>query len=471
MNIKLILNLILLLSFSLIQLQAKITVSSVLSDHMVLQRNSEVKIWGKANPNQKLTVWSEWNKQKVTTTVNADGTWLVKINTTNAGGPYQINILSGNDKVFIKDILLGEVWLCSGQSNMDMRMIGMTDSPINGSTEASLTADNSQIRMFTVARKTASVPLDSCSGSWKVASAESFWDFSAVGYYFAKKLQAKLNVPVGIVNSSWGGSRVEAWITNEVISKREDAYKQTTNEKTAQHHRASNLYNGMIAPISNYKFKGILWYQGESNLVNYYDYALLMSDMVKHWRTVFETPQMSFYYVQIAPYKYPGNKPTAAALLREAQEKAMSLIPNSGMVATIDIGDENNIHPAEKDLIAQRLYMWALSETYGVKGLPYKSPTYKSMTVKDNVASLSFDNSIKGFHTAGKVVDCFEIAGADSIFHPATVAIKNGQLHVQSDKVSAPIAVRYSFKNFMATNGFVYNTAGLPLLPFRTDKW
>jgi len=466
-----IFNLILFSVLILNQLFAKITVATVVSDHMVLQRNSEVKIWGKANANQKISVWAEWNKLKVTTTVDSDGNWLVKLKTTNAGGPYRINIISGRDKVFINDILLGEVWLCSGQSNMDMRMSGMTDSPINGSTEASLTADNSQIRMFTVARKTASSPLDSCGGSWKVATAETFWDFSAVGYFFAKKLQAKLNVPVGIVNSSWGGSRIEAWISNEVISKREDAYKQTTNEKTAQHHRASNLYNGMIAPISNYKFKGILWYQGESNIGNYYDYALLMSDMVQQWRTVFDTPKMAVYYVQIAPYKYPGNKPTAAAYLREAQEKAMSLIPNSGMVTTIDIGDENNIHPAEKNVIAQRLFLWALSETYSVKGLPYKSPTYKSMTVKDNVASLSFDHSVRGFHTAGKVVDCFEIAGADSVFYPASIAIKYGQIHVQSEKVSNPIAVRYSFKNFMASNGLVFNTAGLPLMPFRTDKW
>ena len=470
MNTKKI-KLIIVLMLCVIATQAKISVASILTDHMVLQRNSEVKIWGMANANQKITVQAEWNNQKVSTIANSDGKWIVKIATSNAGGPYRVDVMSGNEKLTIKDVLLGEVWLCSGQSNMDMRMSGMTDSPINGSTDAFLAADNSQIRMFNVARKTALTPLDSCTGSWKVASSETVWDYSAVGYFFAKKLQAHFNVPVGIVNSSWGGSRIEAWIANDVIVKQTGAYKQTTTSQTAVHHRASNLYNGMIAPIVNFKFKGALWYQGESNLGNYYDYAALMADMVKNWRADFETPNLSFYYVQIAPYKYPNNKPTDAAFLREAQERALKLIPNSAIVSTIDIGEENNIHPAEKKLISDRLFLCALSETYNVKGLPYKSPSYKSMSVKDNVATLSFDHNVKGFHTAGKQVDCFEVAGADSVFYPATVSVKNGQLLVQSDKVMQAVAVRYAFKNYMDTRGFIFNTTGLPLLPFRTDSW
>ena len=463
--------LIVLLVFSISFLNAKIKVATILGDNMVLQRNSEVKIWGKADPNQKLNIVIGWNKSKITTLANEKGEWLVKTQTSEAGGPYSISITSGKEKILLQNILLGEVWLCSGQSNMEMPVYGMGDSPINGSTDALIQAANNNIRLFTVSKTSMEEPQDSCKGSWSVATAESVSRFSSVGYFFARELQQSLSVPVGIICSSWGGSRIEAWMKNDVITGFNDAFKQTTQEKTPQHHRASRLYNGMISPLLNYNIKGALWYQGESNIGNYQDYAALQAAMVKSWRADFGVGEFPFYFVQIAPYWYNNSSAINSALQREAQYNAMILTPNSGMVTTVDIGEERNIHPAEKALISKRLTMWALSETYNIKGLPYKSPVYKKVEIKDSVAILSFDNIVNGLTTFGKEVNGFEIAGQDSIFYPAKLMIAQKQARVYSPKVKEPVAVRYNFRNFMGSEGFLYNTAGLPVMPFRTDNW
>ena len=464
----LIISLILSFSFGL---QAKIKVASLLTDNMVLQRNSEVKLWGKADPNQKLNIQVDWNNDKITTVANEKGEWLVKVKTTEAGGPYSLSIISGKEKVLLQNILLGEVWLCSGQSNMEIPVIGYGDQPVNGSTDALLTAGNNNLRLYTVGKLSIATPQDTCKGSWSVATAESVSKFSAVGYFFARILQQSLNIPVGIITSNWGGSRIEAWMKNDVITGFADAYKQTIQEKMQPNQRASKLYNGMIAPIVNYNIKGAIWYQGESNIINYQDYTALQEAMVKSWRTDFGVGDFPFYFVQIAPHIYGNSKANNSAFQREAQYNSMALIPNSGMVATVDIGEEKCIHPAEKLTISKRLALWALSETYNVKGLPYKSPAYKSMQVKDSVVVISFENATNGLTTFGKTVECFEVAGLDSIFYPAKLNINQKQARVYSPKVKVPVAVRYNFCNFSPTNGFLYNTAGLPVLPFRTDNW
>ncbi len=463
--------LISLLIFLLSSLSAKIQVTSLLGDNMVLQRNSEVKLWGKADPNQKLNLTIGWNKEKITTVANEKGEWLLRVKTTEAGGPYTVTVTSGKEKVLLQNILLGEVWLCSGQSNMEMPIAGFGDSPINGSTDALLSASNNNIRLFSLPRTTMATPQDTCKGSWVVASAESVARFSAVGYFFARQLQQSLNVPVGMICSSFGGSRIESWMKNDVIIGFAEAYKLTTNDKIPAHHQASKLYNGMISPLLNYSIKGALWYQGEANVGNYQDYPALQAAMVKNWRADFGLGEFPFYFVQIAPCWYGNPNANNSALQREAQQKAMSLIPNSGMVTTVDFGEERNIHPAEKATVAKRLALWALSETYKMKGLPYKSPVYKSMEVKDSVAVLSFDNVVNGLTTFGKTVDCFEVAGQDSIFYPAKLTITQKQARVYSPKVKVPVAVRYHFRNFVSTSGFLYNTAGLPVMPFRTDNW
>jgi sialate O-acetylesterase len=457
--------------FACLMGQSQIKVASVLGDNMVLQRNAVVKIWGKAKPEEKLTVKADWVAGQVNTSCDSKGEWMVKLKTMEAGGPHSITITSSKEKVVLNNILFGEVWLCSGQSNMEMPMTGFGDSPINGSNDFLLDADNDNIRLFKVARAVSAVPVDTCTGKWSVASAETASGFSAVGYLYARLLQQKLKVPVGVICSSWGGSAIEAWMSHETILPFTEAYKRTTQEKSAINQRASNLYNGMISPLINFAIKGAIWYQGESNIGNYKEYAALQACMVANWRKDFGMGEFPFYFVQIAPYWYNNSKANNSALQRDEQLKAISQIPNSGMACTLDIGEEKNIHPAEKFTVAKRLALWAFTETYGIKGIQYKSPSFTKMDVKDTLAILSFDNVALGLSTYGKEVNCFEIAGADSVFYPANLAIKAKQANVWSVKVKIPVAVRYGFSNFPITTGYLYNTAGLPVPSFRTDNW
>lgn len=463
------------LLFSFLMVKAQIKVANILTDNMVLQRNTEVKIWGKAKPGEKLNVITSWNQVKTGATCNEKGDWIAKVKTTEAGGPFTITVSSGKEKVILNNVLLGEVWLCSGQSNMDMPIRGYADQLINGSNDILVDADNGNIRLFTLnytARDTPQDTLVSKYGKWKMASAESVSEFSALAYLYAKQLQQKLKVPIGVITSAWGGSRVEAWMSKETMANFPEALKLTSDEKLNSQYRASMLYNGMIAPILNYGIKGAIWYQGEANITNYNDYAALLSAMVGNWRKDFGQGDFPFYYVQIAPYFYNNSKATNSALLRDEQLKAMSLIPNSGMVSTIDIGEEKVIHPAEKLTVAKRLTYWAFSETYGIKGINFKSPTYKSMSSKDTVAIIEFDNVLNGLNSFGKEVESFEIAGADKIFYPAKMwTNRKNQVLVSSPKVKVPVAVRYGFCNFPQTKGFLYNTAGLPVPSFRTDDW
>lgn len=454
-------------------LQAEITVASVLGNSMVLQRNTEVKLWGKTNPGESLVVVTGWNRLKTKTVANDKGEWLVKVMTAEAGGPYTITIASKNDKKIIDDVLLGEVWLCSGQSNMEEPIKGYPNQPINGSSEFLMDADNNNIRLFKVLKNLVAAPQDSCGGSWKIASAESVAEFSAIGYLYAKLLQQKLQVPVGIICSSFGGSSIEAWMNDESIAEFPEVLKNATQEMIKPHHRASYLYNGMIAPVTNYSIRGVLWYQGEANINNYNEYPFLQASMVESWRKIFGNGQFPFYYVQIAPYAYGNSKSIRSALQRDAQFKSLSLIPNSGMVSTIDVGNEFEIHPPEKFTVAKRLFALALSNTYGYKGIPNKSPSFKSILIKDSAAVVSFYDAPLGLTSYGKSVDCFEIAGEDRVFYPAKMKLISYTegIQVWSPDVKNPVAVRYGYCNYPKTEGYLYNTAGLPVLSFRTDNW
>jgi len=469
MNSKIIiLGIFLISAFSL---SAKIKVASVLGDNMVLQRNTEVKIWGTADPNQKLTITTSWNKTKLSTTANDKGEWLVKAKTTEAGGPFTITFAAGKEKVQLQNILLGEVWLCSGQSNMQMSLLGYNDQPINGSNETILEANNCQLRLFTVKLSAQSSPQDTCVGKWEISSPKTAGNFSAVGYYFASKLQKVLKVPVGVINSSWGGSRIEAWIDAETMQKFPESLASTTKEKTPQHHRAANLYNAMIYPLKNLSIKGAIWYQGESNRGEYQYYAGLQKAMVAKWKSDFELKELPFYFVQIAPFWYNNSKDILSGKFYDEQLKSSLEIPNAGMVTTVDVGEEFCIHPAEKEILGQRLSYWALSETYKMEGIAYKNPIYKSVAVKDSALVLSFDNLVNGLTSYGKELTNFEIAGDDKVFYPAVAKIKSKQLTLTAPEVKKPVAAHYAYINYPSGKGFLYNTAGLPVLPFRTDNW
>jgi len=469
MNSKIIILGIFLIS--VFSLNAKIKIASVLGDNMVLQRNTEVKLWGTAEPNQKLTIATSWNKAKISTTANDKGEWLVKAKTTEAGGPFTVSIAAGKEKVQLQNILLGEVWLCSGQSNMEMPMLGFNDQPINGSNEAIANAANCQIRLFSVKRASMATPQDTCVGQWAVANPKSVGTFSAVGYYFANQLQKALKVPVGVINSSWGGSRIEAWIDAETMQKFPESLKSTTQPKTNPNHRAAHLYNGMIAPIKNLSIKGAIWYQGESNRGEYQYYAGLKKAMIDKWKSDFELSVLPFYFVQIAPYWYNNSKDILSGKFYDEQLKASLQIPNTGMVPTVDFGEEFCIHPAEKAVVGKRLSYWALSETYKVEGIAYKNPIYKSVAAKDSSLVVSFDNLVNGLTSYGKELTNFEIAGDDKVFYPAVAKIKSRQVILTAPEVTKPVAARYCYINYPAGKGFLFNTAGLPALPFRTDNW
>lgn len=464
--------LIIILIISVFSANAQLKVASILGNNMVLQRNSEVKIWGKAEPKMSLKINVSWNKTTITAVANEKGDWITKVKTSEAGGPYTISIESKKEKIQLENILLGEVWLCSGQSNMEMPVLGFPYQPIIGSAEALLQADNQNLRLFTVKKAPMATPQDSCSGNWEVANAESVGKFSAVGYFYARILQQKLNIPVGIICSSVGGTPIEAWMSSKSLDNFPESFKKFTPE-TREQNRPTHLYNGMINPIINYTIKGAIWYQGEANRNNYKSYADLFKTMVSSWRTDFGVGDFPFYYVQIAPYAYGDSKAPLSGYMRDEQLKAMSIIPNSGMVCTLDLGNELWIHPAEKETVAKRLATWSLSETYNFNGLPYKSPTYKSFEVKDSIVTISFDNAELGVTSFDKNVDCFEVAGEDKIFYPAKmIKMTNDfrKIQVISDKVKNPVAVRYAFSNFPKTEGYLFSTTGLPVPSFRTDE-
>jgi len=452
-------------------MSANIKIASILGDNMVLQRNTEIVIRGTADVKQKIKISTGWSKKITTIQANEKGEWIAKVAATDAGGPYSMRISSGKESLVFSNIMLGEVWICSGQSNMEMPVAGYPDQPVNGSNETLVNSDNNNIRLFTVERASKPTPQDNCGGKWEIANAESVAKFSATGYYFGAHLQKVLKVPVGLICSSWGGSRIEAWIDSANIIKHPESYKITTKERSAPHQHASYLYNGMIAALKNYSIRGVIWYQGESNRVEYQYYAELMKALADSWKVTFNLNELPFYFVQIAPHWYKNQNDILSGKFYDEQFKAEKLIPNASMVATVDTGDEYCVHPADKETVGARLSYCALAETYNIKGISYKNPCFKSMVVKDSSIIVSFDNIAMGLTSFGREITNVEIAGEDQHFFPAKALIKNQQLIVTSGCIKNPVSVRYCYRNYMPGKGFIYNTAGLPVLPFRTDSW
>lgn len=451
---------------------------------MVLQRNSKVNLWGEAVPNMKVTVIPSWNKKKYTTIADKDGMWKLQVETTVAGGPYCIEFSDG-EKLNLQNILLGEVWICSGQSNMEMPVSGFYGQPCEGASNTILEAyQYSEIRLFTVERNSVSEPQKDCKGGeWLNSNPESVASFSAVGYYFGKWLNKMLGVPIGLITTNWGGSNIETWMTPESINAIDSINKVVAFSGENDNSKVAALYNGMVAPITNFTAKGFIWYQGESNLKNYYDYKKLQIAIVKLWREKWGNQLMPFYITQLAPYSYGGNNYRVLPLMIEAQYQAMKEISYCGIAATTDLGHSFCIHPPKKQEMGQRLAFLALNKDYGVKGLPADAPTYKSMEVINQRGILSFNNlsernegpnvpnSLCEFDLSQVVaMKGFEIAGDDKIFYPAKARLISwNKIEVYAEEVPLPVAVRYAFHNFEEVN--VSTTYGQPLVPFRTDKW
>ncbi|WP_207535165.1 sialate O-acetylesterase [Desertivirga arenae] len=456
--------------------RADVKPGSLFTDNMVLQQKAIVPIWGWTDAGKKVKVSTSWNGKNYSSTADASGKWLVKVETPVAGGPYDITISDGK-ALKLNNVLIGEVWILGGQSNMEMPMKGFKGQPVLNSNDAILHSRNNKIRVYTVPRSSITEKQTNSKPSvWKVAEPESVSNFSATGYYFGRLLNEMLDVPVGLINVNYSGSSIEAWMSPENLNQfpeikipvKGDTIKAVSRTPTT-------LYNGMLYPITGYGIKGGIYYQGESNYERPDRYEEMFPALVKEWRQLWGQGDFPFYYVQIAPYNYeqlpPFNKGGKfnSAYLRDAQRKALAKIPNSGMAVVLDIGEENNIHPANKEAGGKRLALLALANTYGLKGFGSASPMYKSLTIKGNEATISFDNVPNGLTSFGKELSTFEIAGANKVFYPAKAKINGSSVTLTSVNVKEPVAVRYAFKDFVV--GDLFNTEGLPASSFRTDDW
>jgi len=462
-------------SFLCSGIKAEVKLPAIFTDNMVLQQQSEVAIWGWAKSGSNIQIIPSWDKKKYTTKADASGKWKTKITTPAAGGPYEITFSDGAVKK-LNNVLIGEVWLCSGQSNMEMPMKGFRGQPVAGSNEVILRSKNKNIRLFTVQRASNIEPQEDCKGQWQEASPETVAEFSATSYYFGRLLNEILGVPVGLIHSSWGGSCIQTWMSKNTSPPYENVKIPVKGDSIKVPNRTPTmLFNAMINPIIGFGIKGCIWYQGESNYKEAFRYKKMFATMVNEWRTVWGVGEFPFYYAQIAPYNYASLTPKEnnpdwnSAYTREAQLKALDTIPNSGMAVLMDIGEEKSIHPVNKETGGKRLAYWALAKTYGIKGFGYASPTYKEMAVKDSTIVLSFDNAPNGLTSFGKELNCFEIAGADKIFHPAKAVLRQKSVVVYSPGVRNPVALRYAFRDFIM--GDLFGTEGLPVSSFRTDEW
>ncbi len=461
----------------IIQTQAAIKLPALFSDNMMLQQQTEAPIWGWADKNQTIKIKTSWNAKTYEVKADSSGKWKTAVSTPVAGGPYSIEFTEGKEKVVVKNILIGEVWLCSGQSNMEMPLKGFQGQPVLNGNETIVHSTNKNIRFITIPRATVLTPNDDFQGKWDIAGPQTTGNFSATAWHFGSLLQEVLDVPVGLIHVSYGGSSMEAWMNQEMLKDFKETKIPTTKEDLAKdpNRVATTLFNGMLSPVIGYGIKGCIWYQGESNYERAEQYKELSKTMVSNWRTLWGQGEFPFYFCQIAPFNYgqfhPNDKLEKynSAYLREAQLQASKEIFNSGMAVLMDIGEENNIHPADKRAGGSRLAYLALTNTYSLSGFEFESPEYKAMEIKDGAVTISFDNAPNGITAYGKEVKGFEIAGSDKVFYPAKTVVRRKSVVVSSENVKEPVAVRYLFKDFAKAE--LFSTGGLPISSFRTDNW
>lgn len=468
---------VLLCIFGSIQMHAEIKLPALFTDNMMLQQQIEAPIWGWATKNKTLSIKTSWDSKTYDVKVNGKGTWHTKIKTPVAGGTYSITISQGSEIITIKNILIGEVWLCSGQSNMEMPLKGFTGQPVRGGNEAIVHSTNNQIRFIAVPRQTVLSPKDDFKGNWQEASPITTGNFSATAWYFGTLLQEVLNVPVGLIEVSYGGSNVEAWMSEKMLKDFKTVEIPTDETKLGKNpnRKPTTLFNGMLSPVIGYGIKGAIWYQGESNQDRPFEYDDLFAKMVNDWRGLWKQGEFPFYYAQIAPFDYArfhGKdllEKHNSAYLREAQLKALELIPNSGMAVLLDVGEFGNIHPVDKEKGGNRLAYLALAKTYGITGFEFESPEFNGMQIKGSTVTVSFKNAPNGITSFGKEVTGFEIAGENKVFYPAQTVVRRKSVLLASPKVEKPVAVRYLFKDF--TEAQIFSNGGLPVSSFRTDDW
>ena len=474
------------------EISAKLSIPQIFSDNMVLQCETEAAIWGWASPSGTVTLKGSWMKRPVTVQAGKDGKWKTTLRTLAPS--YSPNTLAicekGGDKIVIGNILFGEVWFCSGQSNMEMPMSGFGGCPVEKCNEAIADAGAYPgIRMVKIPKTGAKTPQDTVAGKWKECNPDNAPDFSATAYFFAIRLNRSLGVPVGIINCSWGGTPVESWLPERVVADYPDIdfgiVRNLKPDAPWKWHSPSIIFNGMVHPLAGYAIKGFAWYQGESNVRDSRNYAERLKTMASIWRSEWGEGDIPFYIVEIAPYIYPNDKGNVGneavgggimnALLIEQQHKAASGIPNSGIICTNDLvyaSERLQVHPSRKKDLGDRLAYLALNKAYGLTGIACEGPSLKKVEYPGNsTAILSFDHVEACLKTEGNALEGFEVAGADKLFHPAKAVIgkDNKSVTVNSENVPEPVAVRYCFRNFLIGN--LYNSRDLPAAPFRTDNW
>lgn len=484
---------------------------SIFGHHMVLQRGRANPIWGwcDAGTPVKVTIAG----QAHTATAGKDGRWNVSLQPLPAGGPHRLEVVAGDARRVFDDILVGEVWVCSGQSNMEWPVRVCKDPQLDIGA-----ANCPQIRLITVPKIGTQVPQNDFSGRWEPCSPATVGDFSAVGYNFGRQLHDTLQIPIGLIDNAWGGSAAEAWVPRATLQsdpkfgplldswigkekqgnaaqldaeqqQRLTEWTQLARQAQAAGHqvppppvngdgelfgnaRPGNLFNGVLQPVIGYGIRGVIWYQGESNAGRAYQYRDLFPLMISEWRTAWQQGDFPFYWVQLADFKDERSEPEESdwAELREAQTMTMDKLSNTGEAVIIDIGEGRDIHPRNKQDVAKRLARWALARDYGIK-IDYRSPTYKQMRKQDGKIVLTFDHVGEGgLYTFD--VDRprgFTIAGSDRKFVNANATLRENQIEVWADAVADPVAVRYAWANNPVCN--VQSREGLPLTPFRTDDW
>jgi sialate O-acetylesterase len=478
---------------------SEVSLPKMLSDHVVFQREQPIHIWGSAAPGEQVTVALHGQKQSAT--ADALGQWSVFLIPEHAGGPYQLTVQATNT-ITLSDVLIGDVWFASGQSNMEMPLSGFPNSAVvKDSAQEIAHANQPEIRLLHIARKSADYPLFGQDASWTACTPETAASFSAVAYFFGREIQEREHVPIGLIDSSWGGTPAEAWISLDGLAsdsalmpvfrvraqmmqnqallpalvaqeKREDAAAKQANQPAPKHPYHPNpeswapagLYNGMVAPEIGFAIKGVIWYQGESNAApgQALMYSKVFPALISNWRTKWGEGNFPFLFVQISSYQSPVE---TWGIVRDAQRRSLDLV-NTGMAVTLDVGNPENIHPADKQTVGHRLALAARALAYG-ESMEYSGPLFRQVTSEGTSLRIWFDHTTDGLSAKGGQLTGFEVAGADHHFEPATARIDGSTVIVAAPEVKTPVYVRYAWANVSDAN--LYNGAGLPASTFTSE--
>ena len=487
-------------------------VADVFTDHMVLQRETEAPVWGWAQPGAKVTVTPSWNKVKYSCTADGDGRWSVDVATPYAGGPYSLTISTrGEERIVLDDVLSGEVWICTGQSNMEMPVKGFGNQFVEGALDAVLEAPEhaEQVRVFDIKAGKATAPLDTVDAQWKLSYGNVAANTSAVAYFFARRLSLSLGMPVGIICCPWGGSMIEPWMSREYVdkavkgkipAKRYEEILARREDPRSAPRQVATMYNARMYPVRGYAARGFLWYQGCGNLGDFTYYDLLQAAMVECWREMWgdKENRMAFMFTALAPYSYGAPTRPDRGYFVENQLHSLALIPNSFAAVGESLGDEDCIHPPFKREIADQFILQALESVYGIKtgiGSGFPRPERVefpagSAVQPGRIRQSGFDLEIRNTGTTpggikirftncpsgmgtydsnGNDIKGFEVAGADRVFHPVKATLRGNEVTLDCSAVGKPAAVRYAFMNYCESN--LRSATGIPCPSFRTDKW